>query len=101
MLSPRFVLLMLAFVAPAHAHDWYTGLQDAKGRSCCADRDCHPVGLCVLPTRKQGLVIEGACQSIPQDKVLGTVSPDGQAHACWDFVAGRPQVRCVILPGEA
>ena len=100
MLHLRFVLLLLVIATPAHAHDWYTGLRDARGRSCCADRDCHAVGLCILPTRNQGLVIEGACRSIPKGKVLGTVSPDGNAHACWDHVAGRPQVRCVILPGD-
>ena len=97
------VLLLLfaaASAAPAQAHGWYTGLRDGIGRSCCDDRDCRPVGLCVLPDRKEGLLIAGVCRPIPWDKVLGVVSPDGGAHACWQPVGRRPNIRCVILPGE-
>ena len=92
-------LLLLASIAPASAHGWYTGLRDGKGVSCCDNHDCHPVGVCVLPDRKEGLVIQGACQPIPWDKVLKIASPDGGAHACWYFINGRPSVQCVILPG--
>ena len=92
--------LLLASAAPASAHGWYNGLRDGLGRSCCDDRDCRPVGLCVLPDRKQGLLIAGACLPIPWDKVLGVASPDGGAHACWQPVGRRPKLRCVILPGE-
>ena len=59
------------------------------------------MGLCVLPDREEGLLIEGACRPVPWDKVLGVASPDGGAHACWDRRGGRPNVLCVILPGEA
>jgi hypothetical protein len=101
MIRPGFVLLLsLASAAPARAHDWYTGLSDAAGRSCCSDRDCRPVGLCALPDRREGLLIEGACRPVPWDKVLGVASPDGGAHACWNRRDGRPNVLCVILPGE-
>jgi hypothetical protein len=112
---PGLVLLLLllaaAAPAPARAHGWYTGLRDGTGRSCCDDRDCRPVGLCVLPDGKQGLLIAqpdgkqglliaGACVPIPWDKVLGVASPDGGAHACWQPVGRPPSLRCVILPGE-
>jgi hypothetical protein len=104
MIRPGLVLLLpltLAPAAPVRAHDWYTGLRDARGRSCCSDRDCRPVGLCVLPDRKEGLLIEGACRPVPRDKLLGVASPDGGAHACWNRRGGRPNLLCVILPGEA
>jgi hypothetical protein len=101
MIRAGCVLLLLALAAPAaEAHGWYFGLHDAAGRSCCNDQDCRPVGLCVLPDRKEGLLIEGACRPIPWDKVLGVVSPDGGAHACWNHVTIQPNLLCVILPGQ-
>ena len=51
------VLLLLAVAVPAQAHSWYTGLHNRGGISCCEDRDCHPVGLCVLPDKREGLLI--------------------------------------------
>ena len=93
------LLLTLAPAPPARAHDWYTGLRDTAGRSCCSDRDCRPVGLCVLPDGKEGLLIGSACRPIPWDKVLGVASPDGGAHACWYGRGRRLTVLCVILPG--
>ena len=92
--------LLLAAGAPAWAHGWYTGLRNRSGISCCADKDCRPVELCVLPDRKEGLLIEGVCRPIPWDKVLNVASPDGGAHACWQPFGHPPPVRCVILPGE-
>jgi hypothetical protein len=101
MTRPSLVVLLLASAMPAaQAHDWYGGLHDSGGRSCCNDRDCRPVGLCTMPDRKEGLLIEDACRPIPWDKVLGVSSPDGGAHACWGHIAGRPNVLCVILPGQ-
>lgn len=100
MIRSGFLLALLASAAPAAAHGWYTGLHDGAGKSCCNDRDCRPVGQCLLPDRKEGLLVEGACGPIPWDKVLGVTSPDGGAHACWDQRDGRPHVLCVILPGE-
>jgi len=57
--------------------------------------------LCLLPDRKEGLLIEGTCRPVPWDKVLGVASPDGGAHACWRHRDDRLDVLCVILPGEA
>ena len=100
MIRAGLVLLLLAAVVPAAAHGWYTGLHNRYGISCCEDRDCRPVGLCVLPDKRQGVVIEGACRPIPRDKVLDLPSPDGGAHACWQGFGQPPAIRCVILPGE-
>ena len=94
------VLLLLTAAVPAGAHGWYTGLRNRYGISCCEDRDCRPVGLCVLPDKRQGVVIEGACRPIPRDKVLDLPSPDGGAHACWQGFGQPPAIRCVVLPGE-
>lgn len=101
MIRPTSLLVLLASTVPAaQAHDWYGGLRDSGGRSCCNDRDCHPVGLCAMPDRREGLLIEGRCRPIPWDKVLAIPAPDGQAHACWFHVGGHPAVQCVILPGQ-
>ena len=94
------LFILLAATVPAGAHGWYTGLRNRSGISCCADKDCRPVELCVLPDRKEGLLIEGVCRPIPWDKVLNVASPDGGAHACWQSFGHPPAVRCVILPGE-
>jgi len=100
---PALVLLLLATAAaaPAAAHDWYTGLKSPAGVSCCNQRDCRSVSMCVLPDRREGLLVEDACRPIPRDKVLGVASPDGAAHACWTYLNGLPDLQCVILPGEA
>jgi hypothetical protein len=103
MTRPDCVLLLLVLATTtAEAHSWYFGLRDTAGRSCCNDQDCRPVGLCVLPDHKEGLLIEGTCRPIPWDKVLDIASPDGNAHACWNHIATRPNpnVLCVILPGQ-
>ena len=93
--------LLAASAGAASAHGWYTELHDKKGKSCCSDRDCRPVAQCVRPDKREGLEIEGQCRSIPWDKVLGVSSPDGGAHACWNYLNGEPNLLCVILPGSA
>ena len=94
------LLAMLLGQAPslALAHAWYGDLYNRAGVSCCADRDCHPVPMCILPTHREGLLVDGACRPIPHDAILSLPSPDGEAHACWE-PSGKA-IRCVILPGE-
>ena len=105
MTARRILLLVAATLplgtGPAAAHGWYTGLVSPSGESCCNDRDCHPVGQCVRPDGKEGLLIEGECLPIPQAKVLGISSPDGRAHACWNYLNGHPQIICVIRGGDS
>ena len=98
--STLILAALLATAAPAQAHGWYTGLRNKNGISCCDDKDCRPVRLCVLPNRKEGVLIENVCRPIPWDKVLKVASPDGGAHACWQHFGHPPAIRCVILPGE-
>jgi hypothetical protein len=105
-MTARRILLLVATTlplgtGPAAAHGWYTGLVSPQGQSCCNDRDCHPVGQCVRADGKEGLLIEGDCLPIPQEKVLGISSPDGRAHACWNYLNGKPQIICVIRGGDS
>jgi hypothetical protein len=100
----RGLLLVAALslgTGPAAAHGWYTGLVSPQGESCCNDRDCHPVGQCVRPDGKEGLLIEGDCLAIPKEKVLGISSPDSRAHACWNYLNGKPHIICVIRGGDS
>lgn len=90
----------------AGAHDWYEGLRDRAGHSCCGGRDCRPVGLCVDPTQHEGLLIDDSCYPMPAGKVLPLPSPDGRAHACYSegpSAFGRKVLffYCVILPGSS
>ncbi|MCD6069606.1 MAG: hypothetical protein K0S42_122 [Microvirga sp.] len=84
----------------AAAHEWYSGLKNPTGGSCCNGKDCFPVESCSLPDRKEGLQIEGACRPIPRDRIIDLPSPDGQLHACWGHLEGQPNILCVIMPGE-
>jgi hypothetical protein len=38
---------------------------------------------------------------VEHDKVLALPTPDGGAHACWHNPRGKPEFRCIILPGLA
>jgi hypothetical protein len=99
------VLAGLVAAAPAQAHDWYTGLMNRQGVSCCNDRDCHPVDSCRLSSGAEGIHVLGMCRPIPWDLVLSVPSPDGRHHACWWTFNGpygpEPRFRCIILAGGA
>ncbi len=43
MIRLGFALLLASAVPTAEAHDWYTGLHNGLGQSCCNDKDCRPV----------------------------------------------------------
>src|SRR4051794_20385087 len=55
--------------AGAEAHDWYSGLRDKYGKSCCDGDDCRPTALCRLPDGREGIVVFDACRLIPCQKV--------------------------------
>ena len=102
--------LLALFLLPkaADAHDWYSGLASpATGEPCCSDRDCQAVGHRYGP-EGHGLEveIEGAWVPVAPGTLLSIPSPDGRAHACFwrHWTLDRrmvPEIRCVILPGEA
>ncbi|MGH6897705.1 MAG: hypothetical protein ACREJ5_14370 [Geminicoccaceae bacterium] len=104
----RFVVLVAMMVAtaasafPAGSHDWYTGLRSPDGMSCCNERDCRPVAYRInRDTGREEIQANGAWYPVEYDKVLPFSSPDGGYHACWGNAAGRPDFRCIILPGMA
>jgi hypothetical protein len=96
-------LAALAYLAPAGAegHDWYSGLTDKYGVSCCGGQDCKPTAMCRLPNGREGIIVLDACRPIPWDKVLPISSPDGRAHVCAvpSRNGGGALVMCVILGG--
>jgi hypothetical protein len=69
---------------------------------CCNERDCHPVAARVNhDTEDEEIQANGAWYPVEYGKVLPFSSPDGGYHACWGNSAGRPNFRCIILPGVA
>jgi hypothetical protein len=98
------VLGALAGLAPTgtEGHDWYSGLKDRYGVSCCDGEDCQPTAMCRLPDGREGLVVFDVCRPIPWDRVLGLASPDGRAHVCAvpSRNGGGLLVLCVILAGS-
>jgi hypothetical protein len=91
-----------AFARPAESHEWYAGLRSPSGMPCCNERDCHPVAYRVnRNTGGEEIQANGAWYPVEYGKVLPFPSPDGGYHACWGNAAGRPNFRCIILPGVA
>jgi len=88
--------------AGAKAHDWYSGLHDKNGVSCCGGEDCRPTAMCRLPDGREGIVVLDVCRPIPWDKVLGIPAPDGRAHVCAvpSRNGGGALVLCVVLAGS-
>jgi hypothetical protein len=87
---------------PAGSHDWYTGLRSPSGAPCCNERDCSPVAYRInRDTGREEIHANGAWYPVEYDKVLPFSSPDGGYHACWSNAAGRPDFRCIMLPGMA
>jgi len=88
--------------AGAKAHDWYSGLHDKNGVSCCGGEDCRPTAMCRLPDGREGIVVLDVCRPIPWDKVLGIAAPDGRAHVCAvpSRNGGGALVLCVVLAGS-
>jgi hypothetical protein len=87
-MSRLVLLLALLLPAGAMAHDGYTGLMSPTGVSCCSDRDCQPVRACMAAGDKEGLVLDGACVELPENKVIEAPHLAGY-HACW--MPGTPR----------
>ena len=105
---PSLVALIVVLVAtaasalPAESHGWYAGLRSPSGMPCCNERDCRPVASRVNhDTGREEILANGAWYPVEYGKVLSFPSPDGGYHACWGNATGRPNFRCIILPGVA
>jgi hypothetical protein len=96
------VVAIAASTSPAGSHEWYTGLRSPSGAPCCNERDCRPVAYRInRVTGREEIQANGAWYPVERDKVLPFSSPDGGYHACWGNAAGRPNFRCIMLPGLA
>jgi hypothetical protein len=103
MRSPALAIgLTLAAAAPAGAHDWHRGLVSPSGLECCDERDCRPVPYRLnAEAGREEIEANGRWWPVEHDKVLALPTPDGGAHACWRNPRGKPEFRCIILPGLA
>ena len=103
--SVALIVVLVATAAsalPVELHEWYAGLRSPSGMPCCNERDCHPVAFRVNhDTGDEEIQANGAWYPVEYGKVLPFSSPDGGYHACWGNAAGRPDFRCIILPGVA
>jgi hypothetical protein len=96
------VAIIVATAAPVGSHEWYTGLRSPSGADCCNERDCRPVAYRVNhDTGREEIQANGAWYPVEYDKVLPFSSPDGNYHACWGNAVGKPDFRCIMLPGMA
>jgi hypothetical protein len=94
------IVATAASALPASAHEWYTGLRSPDGMSCCMSGTAAPWRIASTATREE-IQANGAWYPVEYDKVLPFSSPDGGYHACWCNAAGRPDFRCIMLPGMA
>jgi hypothetical protein len=96
------LVLAVPFARSALGHDWYRGLRAPSGIECCDDRDCGPVPYRLnARSGREEIEANGRWWPVEYDKVLSVPTPDGEAHACWRNPRGRPEFRCIILPGTA
>lgn len=96
------IVATAASAFPADSHEWYMGLRSPSGAPCCNERDCRPVDYRInRDTGREEIQANGAWYPVEYDKVLPFSSPDGGYHACWGNAAGRPDFRCIMLPGMA
>ena len=104
MCARRILLGALLVLHPtgAGAHDWYDGLTSPTGLVCCSERDCRSVPYRLnAASGLEEIRANGRWWPVEYDKVLSLPTPDGEAHACWRNPRGRPEFRCIILPGLA
>ena len=96
------IVATAASTSPAGSHEWYTGLRSPSGAPCCNERDCRPVAYRInRDTGLEEIQANGTWYPVEYDKVLPFSSPDGGYHACWGDAVGRPDFRCIMLPGMA
>jgi hypothetical protein len=80
-------------------HDWYkTLISPVTGISCCDNKDCRPTRAYVDDEGAWRALLNGHWISVPREKVLKTMAPDGNSHICANdfgmifcFVGGVPK----------
>ena len=80
-------------------HRWYETLkQPISGMSCCNNQDCRPTVSRVIGETIQ-VMVDGEWTTVPQEKIVGTPSPDLGSHVCAPkFSTSKPKhLFCVVL----
>ena len=94
------LLLMLAFVGSAEAHDWYSTLVDRYGGPCCGGGDCRPMLDGEVMIESDTIYMRapdnGEWIEVWPDAIVARQSPDGRVHGCWWT---QRRWGCVVLPG--
>lgn len=93
------VMAAFAFLcAPASAHDWYSGLRNELGESCCGGSDCGPVPKTTVRIARTGYVVKvrmGGVETemlVPFARVRNSIDED--FHACiWGG-----EIKCFFAP---
>ena len=82
-------------------HDFYNHLLQKDGSSCCNHTDCRPTQSRMVGNHYE-VKVDGAWVSVPKDKVINVLAPDGGAHVCASHTLedGDATIFCVVLPLE-
>lgn len=104
-LIPTLLILCGMWVAPASAHDWYTGLKSPTGIPCCAKQDCESAQTRVNVYGDLEVELDGAWFPAFDERwyLPGSPSQDGEWHVCRGATSseGASVPRCTIGPGWA
>lgn len=82
--------ILLLASAPASAHDWYTGLHNENGLTCCGGTDCAPLADGDVVERSDGYWIVSKAVLVPFSRAKPALQEDGHYHACF---YGTPELR--------
>ena len=82
-------------------HEWYLGLEDGHGNSCCNDQDCRPAAH-VFRKGVLYMLIEGQWRWVPKHATRYVTTPNAGGHWC-GVVYNEPGYRrhetyCAFLP---
>ena len=93
------------FVGSGHSkwHDTFYKklLRPDTKTSCCNNTDCRPTAGRMIEGHYE-VKVNGAWVSVPQEKILPTVAPDGGYHVCAPlYFKGTPgELYCVVVAPE-
>jgi hypothetical protein len=82
-------------------HGFYDQLLQKDGSSCCNHVDCRPTQSRLVGNHYE-VKGDGKWVSVPKDKIIKVLAPDGGAHVCasHQLEDGNATIFCVVLPPE-
>lgn len=99
-----FGMVVEALLSRAFAHDWYTGLHNEYGHSCCGGNDCAPLVDGDVEERPGGYWIRSRQVFVPQSRAQSARVDDGHYHACFwggPYAGEAPGVpKCFFYPNR-